>query len=71
MESNYYEAEFNDGYSICIKGIRKPTVEEANKFLKKDCDHMGTYVIDVIEIDCSEAHNFFDMEQEEKFPVFQ
>lgn len=29
------------------------------------------YVVGVTEIDAEEAHNFFDMEQEDKFPVFE
>jgi len=68
---NYYEAEFSDGYSICIKGERKPTITEANEFLKVDCMNMKTTVINVLDIDNNEAHNFFDMSNEDKFPVFQ
>jgi hypothetical protein len=71
MAYNYYEVEFNDGYSICIKGKRQPSIEEANEFLKEDCKNLKVFVTNVIEIDNYEAHEFFDMEHEEKYPVFQ
>lgn len=81
---NYYEIEFDHeprarewsdesigDYSICIIGKRKPTIKEAEEFCKKDMEQMGyEYVVAVREIDSNEAHMFFDMTQEEKFPVF-
>jgi hypothetical protein len=73
----YYEVEFSkkddktDMYSICILGIKKPTIEEAQMFLKKEIEVMGyDYVSDVLEITYEEAHEFFDMEREDEFPVF-
>lgn len=73
----YYEVEFGkrkdetDVFSMCIVGIRKPTIEEAEKFLAEDLEIMGyDHVNEVIEIDFEEAHNFFDMERENNFPVF-
>lgn len=68
---NYYEAEFSDGYSICIKGLRKPTIEEANDFLKEDCKNMNVSVIDVLDLDEDEAYTFFDMSNEANFPIFE
>ena len=68
---NYYELEFDDEYSICIKGERKPTVEEANIFAKADCEKFGASIIDVLEISDKEAHMSFDMEKEESFPIFR
>ena len=73
----YYEVEFGkrtnetDVFSMCIVGKRKPTIEEAEKFLAEDLEMMGyDYVTEVLEIDYDEAHNFFDMERENDFPVF-
>lgn len=73
----YYEVEFGkredetDVFSMCIVGVRKPTIEEAEKFLASDLEMMGyDHVNEVIEIDFEEAHNFFDMERENNFPVF-
>lgn len=73
----YYEVEFGkkddktDVYSICILGIKKPTIEEAQMFLAKDIEMMDyDYVSDVLEITYEEAHEFFDMEREGELPVF-
>lgn len=73
----YYEVEFGkkadetDVFSMCIVGVRKPTIEEAEKFLVKDLEIMGyDHVNEVLEIDFNEAHKFFDMERENHFPVF-
>ena len=77
----YYEIEFgsfddnnvltDDTYSICIKGNRKPTIKEAAEFCKEDLKIVGyDAVISVDEISHEEAIHFYDMENEEKFPVF-
>ena len=77
MEKHYYEVEFGnwknleDLYSICIVGTRKPTLKEAEEFCKKDMVSMGyEYVNDVEEISDEEAYKFFDMENENNYPVF-
>ena len=78
MESiKYYEVEFGkqadeaDVFSMCVVGVRKPTIEEAEVFLASDLEMMGyDYVTEVLEIDFDEAHKFFDMERENDFPVF-
>ena len=73
----YYEVEFGkredkaDVFSMCIIGICKPTIEEAEKFLASDLEMMGyDHVNEVLQIDFDEAHKFFDMEKENNFPVF-
>lgn len=85
MNKRYFEIEFDNeprgrdwnencigDYSICIIGKRVPSFEEAERFCKSDMEQMGyKYVVGVTEIDATEAHNFFDMEQEDKFPVFE
>lgn len=71
----YYEIIFKDyqnfAHSICIKGIRKPTNIEAHKFCKEYMEKMGYgYVYKVDEITKDEAYKFFDMVNENKWPIF-
>lgn len=56
-----------DPISYVIKGIRKPTFEEAHAFLNlKTTQH----VISVSGISKEEAYHFFDMYGAEQLPVF-
>lgn len=85
MSKKYFEIEFDNSprgrewnedcigdYSICIIGERKPSFEEAEQFCKSDMEIMGyKYVVGITEIDSEEAHTFFDMEQEDKLPIFK
>lgn len=86
MKRKYYEVEFAhkeeiednsfvgtpDRYSICIIAEHKPTYEEAEEFCKEDMQKWGyDMVSDVIEIPYDEAHSFFDMENEDNFPVLK
>ena len=59
---NYYVLEFmingdkNQTSSMCVLGYRKPTIEEAKEFWKKDCELYGDEtLIDVYEITKEEA----------------
>lgn len=71
MNFRYFEITFNDGYSICIRGMRRPTLDEATIFCKSDMEYFGLKnVVEVIEIDKKEAHDFFDMENESVYPIF-
>lgn len=81
----YFEVEFdhdirsreygNDTiglYSICIRAMREPSYEEAEEFCKNDMEVMKMeHVVGIREIDAYEAHQFFDMDEEEKYPVFR
>jgi hypothetical protein len=59
-------------YSICIKGTRKPSKREAKEFLKKDMESLGYDTVSFInETTLEEAKNFYDMEGEANFPIFQ
>ena len=59
-------------YSICIKGTRKPTKEEVKEFLKTDMDSLGYDTVSFInETTLEEAKNFYDMDNETKFPIFK
>ena len=86
MERRYYEIEFaksaelNDNElidtpdrpTICIVGEDEPTIEEAAEFCKSD---MGLYECDTVvavrEITKTEAYDAFDMENEDRYPVFR
>lgn len=81
MENKYFEVEFaryigdfgdyTSDYSICIIGEREPTTEEATEFCKEDLQRLGyDFVSNVFPLSSEEAHNFFDMENEEAFPIF-
>jgi hypothetical protein len=70
-EIKYYEVEFDDGYSIAIKGIKKPTKWQATRFLRSDMKQLNLKkVVNILEITKEEAFNFFDMENEVNFPIF-
>lgn len=84
-DKKYYEIEFDNDtrcrddtdetvgeYSICIIGKRKPSYKEAEEFCKEDMKITGyKHVVAIREIDAYEAHTFFDMENEDKFPAFE
>ena len=86
MERKYYEVEFGkrselednsfcgtpDRYSMCIIAEHHPSFEEAKEFCKSDMEKWGYDTIcAVIEIDYDEAHNFFDMDNEDSFPILK
>ena len=58
-------------YSICIKGLRKPSVVEAELFCAKDIEALGYKgVTRVTELTEKEVHNFYDDENIDKWPIF-
>ena len=70
---NYYEIDF--GYAvendrICIKGLREPTIAEANEFCKADVKRFGAEVTKVTPIEKNEAEAFYDFSNEAVWPVF-
>ena len=75
-KTRYFEVYFGDrdSYgegeqpSICIMGIRQPSVEEANEFCKVDSYCIGQPVTEVVEIDRDYAEDSFLMNQ--TVPVF-
>ncbi len=76
IEYQYFEVffePFEDGseYSMCIKGIRQPTVEEANAFLAKDREKLKLGpVTEVWPGDREELEPSYDFDNEENWPVF-
>ncbi len=83
MNKKYYEVEFAhkkfdtskdeaDTYSICIIAEHHPSIEEVTEFCKNDMENLGySVVISVTPLDYDEAHKFFDMENEDSFPVLK
>lgn len=74
----YYEVEFgksekpDDNFSMCILGRRMPSVDEAKEYLAETMELLGyNEVTKVLEITSEEAYNFFDMDNEANFPVFE
>lgn len=68
---NFYELLFDNGYGICIKGIRQPSISEANKFCEQDIKKSDAKeVVSVDPISHTEAYAFYDMSNEKNFPVF-
>ena len=68
----YFELWF-DGHpkeSICIRGVREPTVEEANQFAKADVEQIGGKVYHVEELSFEEASEFFDTSEVNEWPIF-
>lgn len=64
--------EYFSDYSICIVGTREPSIGEAAKFCAEDLKNLGyDFVSNVLPISKEEAHSFFDMDEEDKFPVFE
>lgn len=81
MEIKYYEAFFNSPFNpipddvqpaMCIKGIRKPSLEEANFFLRSECAGYarGMNVTEIHEISQKDAAAFYDLSNEANWPVF-
>jgi len=70
----YFEVIFEDeGFrtsSMCTRGIRVPTVEEANQFYTADVELYGFPVIDVRELDEGTAREEFDFDNEANWPIF-
>lgn len=68
---NYYEIDFDNEYGICIKGVRQPTIEEAEQFCKSDLKESNAkHVVFIRETTLEDARYFYDMENEANYPVF-
>lgn len=59
----------NDSWR-CIRGIREPSLEEAQEFCKEDAECFGGRVIGVFPIDRITAEAGYDFTNEFKWPVF-
>lgn len=68
MDIKYYELDFDDNDGMLIKGVRKPSIEEANNFVKDDL-HANS-VVGVFSIEETEARAFYDFTNENEWPIF-
>jgi len=71
----YYELCFSNGDAdtetwICIKGVRQPTISEANVFCAKDAEMYNAKVVSVDPIDKTTARGCYDFDNEANWPVF-
>lgn len=71
VEIRYFEVWFDGSpeWNICIRGIRPPTIEEANAFCKSDVDKYGE-IYRVEEISKEDAETFYDCNDMERWPIF-
>lgn len=81
----YFEVEFSLGSeynfavvtSGCMLALDTPTYDEATEFFNKNDDFFRyketgfQFVSNLKEISSEKAHRMFNMENEEKFPVFK
>lgn len=72
---SYFEIEFSDGDDntamwMCIKGVRQPSICEAEEFCKYESEMYGLPVAGVYPIDESEARASYDFAKEQSWPVF-
>ena len=68
----YFEVIFGSCYSIIIKALREPTLEEAAAFVADDMKKLGeTEVISVEEWTREDAETAFDFENEANWPIFK
>ena len=77
MEYQYFEVCIGDGpkesvndYWMCIRGVRAPSIQEAEQFLAADTAQYGGHVLDVYPIDRVTAEGCYDFNYEEQWPVF-
>ena len=58
-------------YWICVKGVREPSLEEAEAFLRSFDDlDAKEHVIDVVPIDEADAVEDYNFDNEKEWPVF-
>lgn len=77
MEQQYFEIcigdgpeESDDDFWMCIRGVREPSIQEAEQFLADDIAQIGGHVLGVYPIDRRDADGFYDFSYEEQWPVF-
>ena len=77
MEYQYFEARIGDGPKesvndiwMCIRGVRAPSIQEAEQFLAGDIAQTGGRVLGVYPIDRRDASGCYDFSYENQWPVF-
>ncbi len=72
LQENDEPGGIND-FDICIRGIREPSIEEAEEFVAADRMVNGQYMLhvkNVIELPREEAEDAYDFTNEAMWPVF-
>lgn len=75
---NYYEVDleyteessFDGTFSICIRGTREPTIEEAAWFLRESAKNNKAVVVNVFPIDETQARMDYNFDNEDEWPTF-
>jgi len=71
FEVCFIDMDGYESYSICIKGVQQPSIEEAERFVFQDMHKIGMVrVSNVIEWYRDEAVTAFDFDNEENWPIF-
>ena len=56
--------------TLCICGVKKPTVQEAERFYAADVALYGGHVLGVYPIDLNTARACYDFERADRWPVY-
>lgn len=67
----YYEVDFVNGYGMCIKAKKEPTITEANEFYKEDSFKNGGILSIFGPYTRDEVSPFYDMSNEDQWLVFE
>lgn len=77
MKQQYFEVCIGDDikmsaslYWMCIRGVRVPSIQEAEQFLANDIAKIGGHVLIVSPIDRKTAESCYDFSYEDQWPVF-
>lgn len=77
MNEQYYEICIGPGpftadtdFWMCIRGVRQPSLEEAEQFCAEDVQKCGGNVLAVNLLSEREARDFYDLSNEANWPVF-
>ena len=55
---------------MCIRGVRAPSVDEAELFLSTDIARIGGHVFEVFPIERKTAESCYNFSNENQWPVF-
>lgn len=66
---NSIEESVND-FWMCIRGVRAPSIQEAEQFLSADIGQSSNHVLEVCPIDQKTAKGSYDFSYEDRWPVF-
>ena len=80
MDMRYFEICFSDDVDgqetcddewVCIRGVRKPTVEEARIFCQAVEKILNKRVIGVYELKITEINSYYDCSNIDNWPMFE